>query len=100
MTRSLQMEEPKNLKAKVLSVIEDKRRNFIPKMYHWIAKETWEKYGTKLRNFTSDYHDDFIIFFYGSPTGNIYKEKRQDEWGIERKRTASGLRSQNFPLGD
>lgn len=94
-------------KTQIEQVIEDEDIDQIAKLYHWIANETWDKYGDKLFDFTADYHDDFILFTYGPPAdlrdgsrGDTLEENLAAEWGLEYDESDVAARSHSYPLND
>jgi len=84
-------------KEKVEAVVELEDNSFIPTMYHWIAEETWAKYGDELRDFSADFEDDFLVLSYGEPED---ADDTTESWGLVHESAEVGGRSHSFPLND
>jgi len=80
-------------KKEVIKAIERKIPKRIPILYKWIAHETWDKYGNKLKTITCDYEDDFVIVSY-----NAYSKEGVNEWGLKFEEATVGSRVVNHPL--
>jgi len=58
-------------KEEVIKAIEKRNPRYIPGWYSWIADETWEKYGDRLKKLLENYTDDIMLIDYDTPEGFV-----------------------------
>jgi len=69
-------------KTEVIKAIEKKNPHMIPGWYNWVADETWQKYGGKLKQLLNKYTNDLIMVDYDMPKGFIEPDTGRDEFYI------------------
>jgi len=82
-------------KEEIIRTIERKKPSKIPVLYKWIAHETWDKYGDKLRAITDKYTDDFVIVSY-----EAYLKGEISFLELKFEHAAVGERVLEHPLND
>jgi len=86
-------------KTEVIKAIEKKEPTHIPGWYNWIADETWEKYGDRLKTLLDDYTNDIMLVDYDMPEGFVESAPGRDEWQIyyiNEPGVFSGMRTSDF----
>ncbi|MBN1298983.1 MAG: hypothetical protein JW997_04785 [Actinobacteria bacterium] len=69
-------------KIEVIKAIEKKNPSDIPGWYNWVADETWEKYGQKLKELMDYYTNDIVMVSYDMPEGFVEPAPERDEFHI------------------
>lgn len=90
-------------KSEVIKAIERKNPSHVPCWYDWIADETWEKYGDRLKKLLSAYKNDIIIVDYDMPDGFVETAPGRDEWQIyyiKAPGVFSGMRTSDLKKSD
>jgi len=86
-------------KAEVIKAIERKNPHLVPGWYNWVADETWEKYGGKLKKLLDNYSNDLMLVDYDMPESFIEPAPGRDEFYIyyvNKPGVFSGMRKSDF----
>jgi len=86
-------------KEEVIKAIEKRNPRYIPGWYSWIADETWEKYGDRLKKLLENYTDDIMLIDYDTPEGFVEPAPGRDEFHIyyvDKPGVFSGMRTSDL----